>query len=296
MISVIGDIMLDEYIYGSSTRQSPECETAPVVVINSPVRSLGGAGNTALNILHLGGDVKLYCAVHQEGNLFDKLRTSGIPYYTTNNTSADVVKTRIYSNGNYIARLDIESTIRHYEDGLVNELLSDKPAIVLISDYGKGTIKKPKELVARAIEQGALVLVDSKSNLADFRGAYVLKPNLKEFYEYLNIDMPNDNTDALNKLHSGILGDAIKDLNVNNLIITLGSLGCLHVTNQVAKICPALPIQAIDVTGAGDSFIAGLAVSLSEGKDINRAIKFANRAASISVTKKGTQYVERNEI
>ncbi len=296
MISVIGDIMLDEYIYGSSTRQSPECASAPVVVINSPITSIGGAGNTALNIYHLGGEVTLYCAVNQDGKLLDKLKTSGLKYFTSNNISADVVKTRIYSNGNYIARLDIDSTIRHYEEFLIDTMLADSPDIILVSDYGKGTIKKPKKLISRALESGAKVLVDSKSNLADFKGAYVLKPNLKEFYEYLNIDMPSDNTDALNKLHSGILGDAIKDLEVNNLIITLGSLGCLHVTNQVARICPTLPIQAIDVTGAGDTFIAGLAVALSEGKDIKRSIQFANRADSIAVTKKGTQYVERNEI
>lgn len=296
MIAVIGDIMLDEYIYGSSTRQSPECASAPVVVINSPITALGGAGNTALNIYHLGGEVKLYCAVNHESRLFDKLKSSGLQHFCTNNTTADVVKTRIYSNGNYIARLDIDSTIKHYEERLVDTLLADSPDIILVSDYGKGTIKKPKKLISKALETGAKVLVDSKSNLTDFKGAYVLKPNLKEFYEYLNMDMPSDNTEALNKLHSGLLGDAIKDLEANNLIITLGDLGCLHVTNQVAKICPALPIKAIDVTGAGDSFIAGLAVALSEGKDINRSIKFANRAASISVTKKGTQYVERNEI
>ncbi len=296
MISVIGDIMLDEYIYGSTTRQSPECASAPVVVINPPLRALGGAGNTALNIHHLGGDVKLYCAVNHESHLFEKLKTSGLNYFCTNNTSADVVKTRIYSNGNYIARLDIDSTIRHYEASLVASMIDDSPNIILISDYGKGTIKKPQDIISKAKEAGIPVLVDSKSNLSDFRGASVIKPNLKEFFDWLNIEMPEDNTDALNRLHTGILADSIKELQVENLIVTLGDLGCLHISINNTKLYPTLPIKAIDVTGAGDTFIAGLAVALSEGKDIKRSIQFANRAASIAVTKKGTQYVERNEI
>jgi D-beta-D-heptose 7-phosphate kinase/D-beta-D-heptose 1-phosphate adenosyltransferase len=176
MIAVIGDVMLDEYVYGSSTRQSPECANAPVVVINPPIRTLGGAGNTALNILHLGGEVKLYCAVNHESSLFDKLKTSEVSYFCTNNTAPDVVKTRIYSNGIYIARLDIDSAIKHYEARLVASMIDENPNIVIISDYGKGTIKKPQEIITKAKEIGATVLVDSKSNLSDFKGATVLKP------------------------------------------------------------------------------------------------------------------------
>jgi D-beta-D-heptose 7-phosphate kinase/D-beta-D-heptose 1-phosphate adenosyltransferase len=296
MIAVIGDIMLDEYIYGSSTRQSPECANAPVVVINPPIRTLGGAGNTALNIHHLGGEVKLYCAVNYESNLFNKLKTSDIPYFCTNNTAPDVVKTRIYSNGKYVARLDIDSAIKHYEARLVASMIDESPEIILISDYGKGTIKKPQEIIAKAKEIGAIVLVDSKSNLSDFKGATVIKPNLKEFYEWIGIDLPRDMCEAVNKLHRGLLKDSIEQLQIDNLIITLGELGCIHASANSINMYPALPIQAIDVTGAGDTFIAGLAVALSEGKDIKRSIQFANRAASIAVTKKGTQHVERNEI
>jgi len=296
MIAVIGDIMLDEYIYGSSTRQSPECDSAPVVVINSPIRTLGGAGNTALNIHHLDGEVKLYCSVNHESRLFDNLKNSGLSYHVSNNTSADVVKTRIYSNGKYIARLDIDSNIKHYEAGLVAKMIDENPEIILISDYGKGTIKKPQDIIAKAKEIGAIVLVDSKSNLSDFKGATVLKPNLKEFYEWVGIDLPRDMCEAVNKLHRGLLKDSIEQLQIDNLIITLGELGCIHASANSINMYPALPIQAIDVTGAGDTFIAGLAVALSEGKDIKRSIQFANRAASIAVTKKGTQHVERNEI
>jgi D-beta-D-heptose 7-phosphate kinase/D-beta-D-heptose 1-phosphate adenosyltransferase len=296
MIAVIGDIMLDEYIYGSSVRQSPECDLAPVVVINPPIRCIGGAGNTALNIHNLDGDVKLYCAVSPDSELFNLLHASGIKYKINNNQSADVVKKRIYSNGQYIARLDIDSKIRHYESGLVDAMIIDAPKIILISDYGKGTVIKPYNIIQRAKDIGAITLVDSKSNLYDFKGATVIKPNLKEFFEWAGIVQPKNPDDAITKLHKSLLMSALKELEVDNLIITVGELGCIHVSESSMDMYPALPIKSVDVTGAGDSFIAGLAVAISEGKGFKRAIQFANRVASIAVTKKGTQYVTRNEI
>lgn len=296
MIAVIGDVMLDEYIYGSSTRMSPECDTAPVVVINPSITSIGGAGNTALNIHHLDGDVKLYCAISPESELYNLVCTSGIKYHINNNQSADVVKRRIYSNGQYLARLDIDSRIRHYETALVDAMIKDSPKIVLISDYGKGTVKNPSSIIQKAKDAGAVVLVDSKSNLYDFKGATVIKPNLKEFFEWAGIVQPRDIDDGITKLHKGLLTSALKELEVDNLIITIGERGCIHISQANIDMYPALPIKSVDVTGAGDSFIAGLAVALSEGKSIKRAIQFANRAASIAVTKKGTQYVTRNEI
>lgn len=296
MIAVIGDVMLDEYIYGSSTRMSPECDTAPVVVINPPITSIGGAGNTALNIHYLDGDVKLYCSASQGSDIANLIHTSGIKYHISNNQSADVVKKRIYSNGQYLARLDIDSKIRHYEAGLVDTMIKDKPNIVLISDYGKGTIKNPSSIIQKARDAEAIVLVDSKSNLYDFKGATIIKPNLKEFFEWAGILQPKDIDDAITKLHNNLLKSALEELEVDNLIITVGERGCIHVSKNDIAMYPALPIKAVDVTGAGDSFIAGLAVALSEGKSIKRAIQFANRAASIAVTKKGTQYVTRNEI
>lgn len=296
MIAVIGDIMLDEYIYGSSVRQSPECDLAPVVVINSPIRSIGGAGNTALNIHYLERDVKLYGAISGCSHLPDLLRNSGIKKQININLSPDVVKTRIYSNGQYIARLDIDSKVKHYEQGLVDDMFKDKPEIILISDYGKGTITKPANIIQRAKDIEAITIVDSKSNLYDFKGATVIKPNLKEFFEWAGIEQPKDLDDAINRLHKGLLESAVAELEVDNLIITLGERGCIHVYESGIHMYPALPIKSVDVTGAGDSFIAGLAVAISEGKGFKRAIQFANRVASIAVTKKGTQYVTRKEV
>jgi D-beta-D-heptose 7-phosphate kinase/D-beta-D-heptose 1-phosphate adenosyltransferase len=296
MISVIGDVMIDKYIYGTSYRQSPECSTAPVVVVTSKEEMIGGAGNTAINIYNLNAPVRLYCSVGYDGNVRNMLSGLSMRYTTSVNRSLDIIKTRIYNNGYYIARLDAEKPVEHNEGKLVDNLFDDSPSLIVVSDYGKGTVSNPKAIIERAKKLNIRVLVDTKSNLSDFKGAFLIKPNLKEFFEWAGIDMPEDTDTAINRLNYPLLKSAIEQLKVDNLIITCGDKGCIHIDNQVSKMYPALPIKAIDVTGAGDSFIAGLAVALYEGKGIKRSIEFANRVASISVTKKGTQHVARNEI
>jgi D-beta-D-heptose 7-phosphate kinase/D-beta-D-heptose 1-phosphate adenosyltransferase len=296
MIAVIGDIMIDEYVYGTSIRQSPECAEAPVVLVTHQESMLGGAGNTAINIRHLGGASSIFCAVVPNGTAVCLLEQSDISYNTTTNLSKDIVKTRVYSNGKYTARLDYEAPIVHNEQELVCKLFSSNPDLVIISDYGKGTITKPRNIIDQATALGIKVLVDTKSNLSDFKGAFVIKPNLKEFYDWAGLAQPLDHTDAVNKLSHSLLTDAFSHMQVDNLIITIGAMGCLHVDSFGARMYPALPIKAVDVTGAGDTFIAALAVSLQEGNNIKKTIQFANIAASVSVTKKGTQYVKRHEI
>ncbi len=296
MIGVIGDVMIDEYIYGSSTRQSPESSEAPVVVLTDKKRVIGGAGNTALNILHLEAEVELFTSCESGGRTENLLSMYDLNYTTTSNKSADIIKTRIYSNGCYIARLDKEEPVVHNEQELVDKLFAKNPSLIVISDYGKRTISNPETIIAKANSLGIKVLVDTKSNLTKYKGAFLIKPNLKEFIEWAGLDLPDDQEEAINKLTNQILNTARAVLEVENLVITIGDQGCIHVDSYGAKKYATLPNKAIDVTGAGDSFIAGLAVALEEGKGIKRAINFANKVASIAVTKKGTHYVKRNEI
>lgn len=296
MIGVIGDVMIDEYVTGLSFRTSPEYKYAPVVSLQSKETFLGGAGNTALNIKHLGQDVTLFCAANNIGTVQQLLMSSELHSINSINKSDDIVKTRIYSNNIYLARLDKDTEVQHDEDYLVNELFKSTPKIIIISDYGKGTIKKPSKIIEQAYSRRIPTLVDSKSNLSDFKGAYLLKPNLTEFLEWMDIARDEDPINNLNKLNKAVLSYAINTLKVDNLIITLGEYGCIHVTKSIIKMysSPAVPVK--DVTGAGDSFIAGLAVALATDKTMEDAIVFANKVASVCVTKKGTQYVKYNEI
>jgi D-beta-D-heptose 7-phosphate kinase / D-beta-D-heptose 1-phosphate adenosyltransferase len=297
MIAVVGDIMVDRYIYGSSTRMSPECLTAPVIKEYSKETYVGGAGNTALNIKYLGGVAKLYCAVAINSVLLSMLDDEQLPFYSTINSNQDVIKTRIYSNGLYLARLDSDNDIVTNESKLLTVLIDSCPSLLVLSDYSKGTIKDPKTIIDIANSKNIKVLVDPKKDLNEYKGCYVLKPNAKEFIEWCGLEAPSDSTEAINMLSKKLLLDAVEKLEIENLIVTVGDLGCILATkNKEIKLFKALPVTALDVTGAGDSFLAGLAVSLNEGKDIQKAIEFATKVAGIAVTKKGTSYVNRNEI
>lgn len=297
MIAVIGDIMLDKYIYGSSTRMSPECASAPVIKEYKTENCIGGAGNTALNIKNLNADVILFCAISEQSELQPLLYSEDLSYKHVINYNKDVIKTRIISNGEYLARIDYDFKINCEEDELLDMLFVSNPSIIIISDYNKGTISKASKVINRAKELGIKTLVDPKKRLEEYKGAYVLKPNLKEFSEWAGLDTSLNEEDLINSIGSRKLLEAMEYLKVENLIVTLGSNGAILVDSEYSiKKIEALPVKAKDVTGAGDSFIAALAVALSENNNITKAISFATKVAGIAVTKKGTSYVKRNEI
>jgi D-beta-D-heptose 7-phosphate kinase/D-beta-D-heptose 1-phosphate adenosyltransferase len=297
MIAVVGDIMLDKYIYGSSTRKSPECNTAPVINEYKTETYIGGAGNTALNIKNLGADTTLFCALHKSSYLKDLLSSEKLNYSSVPNYCSDVVKTRIYSNGEYLARLDYDYVIDCSEEALLNSVFSSNPSLIVISDYAKGTIENPINFISKANKLNIKCLVDPKKNLEAYKGAYVLKPNLKEFCEWADIPMSMCETETLNKLSPNLLKEALQTLEVDNLLITLGVNGSLLASNSgLLKKIDALMVNVVDVTGAGDSFIAALSVAISEKNSLTKAIHFATKVAGIAVTKKGTSYVKRNEI
>lgn len=289
MITVVGDIMLDTYIYGSSIRVSPECASAPVIKEFNTTHSVGGAGNTAINIRQLGQQVRVVAAFNKSSKLNQLLASHEVPFIPIPNYNQDVVKTRIYSNGQYIARLDYDYEVECFYSEIVKAVFDRPTDLIVLSDYNKGTIQNPQEIIQKANERGIAVLVDPKKELECYSGAFVLKPNYKEFVEWADLsDEP---------LSSEILLDAVQTLKVQNLIVTLGDQGSLLATaNGSFEIFKAHSVKTVDTTGAGDSYLAGLAVALNEGKSIRKAIKFATRVAGIAVTKRGTAYVKRNEI
>ena len=297
MIAVIGDVMVDKYIYGSSTRMSPECASAPVIKEYSTEVFLGGAGNTSLNIKNLQANTILFCAISKNSELRNLIIHENIDCCYVSNYNNDVVKTRLYSNGQYLARLDYDYDIDCSEDELCDNLFNRNPDLIVLSDYNKGTILNPVKIIEKANNKNIPVLVDPKKKLDSYAGAFVLKPKNKEFCEWLEWDEIDYSDEGINCLTPSILSDAVQTLNVDNLIVTIGSEGCILATKSgIIKRFEAFQVKAIDVTGAGDSFMAGLTVALSEGKSITKAIEFATKVAGIAVTKKGTAYVKRNEI
>lgn len=301
MIYVVGDIMLDQYVYGSSTRQSPENAKAPVVKIFDTHTTVGGAGNVAINVAALGEPVALIGAYSAQGALSKAIAEATVDWhnltvYSAPNLAKDIVKTRIYSNNEYIVRVDEDHEVDTGGISVSTLLehrckLSDK-SIIVLSDYGKGTVKNPADLINLAYKTNSKILVDPKGDLKKYAGATILKPNLKEFCDWLGF---YDSTD-INLLNSSILEHSRKELSVEYLIVTLGAEGCIVVNEKTSALYKPLDIKPIDVTGAGDTFIAALAVSLHKDDSMHKAITFANRVASISVTKRGTSYVRSNEI
>jgi D-beta-D-heptose 7-phosphate kinase/D-beta-D-heptose 1-phosphate adenosyltransferase len=289
MITVVGDVMVDQYIYGSSTRMSPECTSAPVVKEFATKYCLGGAGNTALNIKHLGHVVRVVASFSKDSKIRQLLGTEEIPFSDVPNENQDVIKTRVYSNGEYIARLDYDYPVKCNYSKLVQAVFDRSPDMIVLSDYNKGTVVDPREIIKKANSLGLAVLVDPKKDLELYSGAFVLKPNLKEFLEWAEI--------SAEELNRDMLVQTAQDLGVQNLVITMGEQGVLLATaDGIYGRFDAYKVKAIDPTGAGDSFLAGLAVAINEGKGIRKAIDFATKVAGIAVTKRGTSYVKRNEI
>ena len=286
MIGVIGDIILDKYTYTSSIRESQECASAPVGVIHKIEYRLGGAGNVALNVQKLGANVKLFGACSDTTTL-KLIHTNSIPISLTN-TACSIVKNRIFVNDKYYIRVDEEQQIVHNEKELISSISSDIDTLI-ISDYGKNTITNISSL-----KNKANIIVDAKRDFEKYRGVRFIKPNLKEYCEYLHIPIAPSTIDRI--LNNPKTVDILDALDIQSMIITAGPKGAIIVHRDFVELLPTMQVPVADVTGAGDTFIAAFAVAIVEDKTLRDAVHFANRAAAISVTKRGTSYVNRNEI
>lgn len=302
MIVVVGDSILDTYTYGTSTRMSPECNSAPVIAVTKTETFPGGAANVALQIDALAADVKLITATERKGSLSKALtkvivrHNSIFETLSVRNNNPDTVKNRIYMNGVYTSRIDYDNPVDCYFPVILSMIKEQQPEFLVISDYGRGTISEPKQLMELAKLHNIKVLVDSKKDITKYPGCYVLKQNLKELNDWRDADWDITENNFSTTLSNDSLQRYRESLKADNLIITLGKSGCILVEEYGVRVIPALPMQAIDSTGAGDSFMAGLVVALSEGKSLRNACKFATKVSSISVTKRGTQVVTRKEL
>lgn len=290
MISVIGDVMLDEFWFGEVHRNSPESAGTPIVKISNKEVSLGGAANVALNIHKLGESVSLHGILGYDdyrNQVIELLKTEGLSFnYVLDKTIPTTRKIRVYNRGIYLYRSDIECKAKDFQKDIQVGLSSD---YVVISDYNKGTIRNAQKI----IESCKYSFVDPKAPLEYYKNAFVLKPNFKEFIEWSGLT-PEQSIEEFIYANYFELIKIRERLNVSNLIITAGAEGCILVTEKV-RLFKAPKVDEIDVTGAGDSFLAGLVCKYKETNNIINAIKFANLVASIAVSKKGTAYVTKQE-
>ena len=300
-ILVIGDLMIDHYLWGSCERISPE---APVQVINvgDESMSLGGAGNVINNLNALGAQVDVISVIgncETSGKLKALLANIKVntKYLITQNKRVTSKKTRIISSQQQVVRYDHESTDEISDESQKSILASFEKLVsnydaVLLSDYGKGvlTIELTQSLIAIANDKNIKVLVDPKGlDYSKYRGSYLLTPNKKEASEATKININDDAslTKAITQLKTEY------DLDVS--LITLSEQG-VAIYDDKLRVHPTVSREVFDVTGAGDTVLASLGFALACGYKIDAAVEFANLAAGVVVGKIGSAIATLNEI
>ncbi|MCV3425235.1 D-glycero-beta-D-manno-heptose-7-phosphate kinase [Campylobacter sp. IFREMER_LSEM_CL1085] len=290
-ILVVGDFMVDHYIWCDCTRISPE---APVMVMKSQKedKRLGGAGNVYANLKSLGAEVfALGLVGDDESGRFLKENLNAKLLVEKDRKTP--LKSRVLSHSQQVLRLDDENDFdTKLEDEIIQEyktIAKDYDAIVL-SDYAKGilTSKVTKALIEHANTLNLPILIDPKgSDFSKYQNATLLTPNKKEAIQALSVEKIDNLEKALKKLKD--------DLNLAYSIITLSEEG-IALFDEKLHIIPAKALEVYDVTGAGDSVIAMLAYALALKVDIVKACELANDAAAVVVAKVGSVSASLEEI
>lgn len=304
-IVVIGDIMLDHYINGTSTRLSPEAPV-PVVVAEKDSFVAGGAANVAVNLASMGIEVELCGIMGNDfyGNvLCSILNTTNVNYDNSfiKKQATTTVKTRVVAINHQICRIDRESNFYLYDlsnNEVLNKIINKVKYAdaVIISDYAKGSINETllEKLTAITREYNVFSLLDPKpKNRIKIGNVDLLKPNRSEALELAGMPLETHAKFPIEEVCQKIW----QRFKPRYLIITLGAEGMLlSEAGQIKKIIPTTAKSIFDVTGAGDTTMAALAAAISAGIPIEEAMVFANYCAGIVVGKHGTAYVTIEEI
>lgn len=296
-ILVIGDIILDEYIFGKVDRISPE---APVPILNALKKEqrLGGAANVALNCKAMGCNVELLGVTgdDMDGNqLIKLLLKKKISVFIEKNKSFNTLKkTRLISASQQILRIDKEKKPPMFTDSLLSTFTQriEKADIIVFSDYGKGILRELPKLIELAKVFNKICLVDPKGkDPGKFKEADILTPNSKEI-EMLVGDY-RDPKDLTNKIFN-----IMEYNNIKNILLTKGKDGMslFQLKGKTKFNFKAQPSEVFDVTGAGDTVISVLSVLLSINYPLKKACRIANKAGGIAVQKFGTTAISFEEL
>ncbi len=300
-ILVLGDVMLDRYWAGSTDRVSPEAPV-PVINVQHEEQRPGGAANVALNLVSLGAQCTLIGLVGDDEPgqaLATTLTAAGVvcdfvkvPDWPT------IVKLRMLAQQQQLLRADFEQPVPDFVaservatlQNKVEKHLQNAHALIL-EDYDKGAIEDPRGFIHAAVNAGVPVLVDPKMKpVAAYAGATVLKPNEKEFlYAVAEAGITAGET--------GLQGQALaREHQLQGVVVTRGGQGMEVCTQAETRHIPARAVEVFDVTGAGDTTAAGLAIGMALGWPLLDSARIANIAASIAVSKLGTSPVTGPEL
>ena len=301
----VGDLMLDEFVYGEVSRISPEAP-APVIAVQRSETNIGGAGNVARNIASLGGRC-IFSGLIGEDEVGVKLAVTlaqepGIESVLVHDPARPTTrKMRFVSEhfSTHMLRADWElaaPAAGEIEQKLIDAILPQlkRADIVLLSDYAKGvlTARVIRNVIDAARAAGKRVIVDPKSaNFAIYRGATLLTPNRKEFAEATRSRADSEAGIAEAARDAMILADC------EAMLVTQSEHGMTLLPRKGDPVhVPAHPVKVRDLSGAGDTVAAALALALAVGADWEGALRIANAAAAVAVSKKGTAIVTASEL
>ncbi|WP_158772371.1 bifunctional D-glycero-beta-D-manno-heptose-7-phosphate kinase/D-glycero-beta-D-manno-heptose 1-phosphate adenylyltransferase HldE [Cobetia sp. L2A1] len=286
---VVGDVMLDRYWHGGTSRISPEAPV-PVVRVNESEDRPGGAANVALNIASLGAHATLAGVVGRDDNadiLTRALENANvITRFQTSDSVPTITKLRVMSRNQQLLRLDFEEPLHEVDTSeLVRHVEAELGAsgVMILSDYGKGTLNQVEVLIAAARAAGKRVLVDPKgSDFSRYRGASIITPNLTEFETIVG---PCRSDEELAEK-----GEALRaELELEALLVTRSEKGMTLIREGYVPLhLPTHAREVYDVTGAGDTVIGVLGLALAAGHAFPEAVMLANLAAGLVVAKPGT--------
>lgn len=302
-VLVLGDIMVDEYIWGAVSRISPEAPVPVVEVENENIR-LGGAANVVANIRALRGQADLVGVAGGDSmaeRLLHEIEQIGVKLdgVVVDRSRKTTIKTRVVAGSQHVVRFDRESTeelddgLRGRMQGLVQDRLDHVDALV-ISDYGKGVINARllEVVVPLARARGVVTVVDPKINHFDlYRQVSVLTPNHREAMAAWGRPIRGEAEVAAAGRH---LLDRLK---VQAVLVTRGERGMsLFEGNGHVSQIPAVAKEVFDVTGAGDTVVGAMALALASRATMVEAAQVANHAAGVVVGKRGTATVTLTEL
>jgi rfaE bifunctional protein kinase chain/domain len=293
---VVGDVMLDRYWFGDTGRISPEAPV-PVVQVEKIDERLGGAANVARNASALGAQTTILGVVGEDeaGKRVEQLLLeSGVQsQLQTDGNVPTTVKLRVIARQQQLIRLDFEEAPSQISlDAKLKRFKSLLPNIdiVILSDYGKGALEQVSAMIELANASKKLVLVDPKGGAYDkYKGATVLTPNRSELRQVVGQWSSEDDL----TLRAQSLR---KNLGLGALLLTRSEEGMTLFTDKGTEHVRAQAREVFDVSGAGDTVIAALAVAMGAGWSLERAMALANRAGGIVVGKLGTATVSAEEL
>jgi D-beta-D-heptose 7-phosphate kinase / D-beta-D-heptose 1-phosphate adenosyltransferase len=295
-VLVVGDVMLDRYWSGKAARISPEAPV-PVVHVKTIEDRVGGAGNVALNIAKLGGKVTLLGVIGDdvEGQTIQKLlEAAGVNCeFMVEKSVRSICKLRVMAQHQQLIRVDFEeSPLKFDEDALSAQLRQHLPEnnVLVFSDYGKGTLANVAKHIRAVKQAGIKVLVDPKgTDYKRYAGADVITPNLSELQAV--VGACEDEQDLLEKGR-----ELLKQQCIPTLLLTRGEAGMTLIQQNQTHSLPAQAKDVFDVTGAGDTVIAVMALGVALDMPLAEAMYLANLAGGIVVGKLGTSTVSILEL